>query len=66
VGNAIKFTEQGEIAVRVEKEQQDQCACQLHFGVRDTGISPLALKPLWARPAHNPARPQPAWCNCER
>ncbi len=38
VGNAIKFTDQGEVVMQVETEQQDQYACQLHFSVRDTGI----------------------------
>jgi len=38
VGNAIKFTDQGEVVVRVETEQRDQYACQLHFTIRDTGI----------------------------
>jgi PAS domain S-box-containing protein len=38
VGNAIKFTEKGEVIVRVESEkQQDGQAC-VHFSVVDTGI----------------------------
>lgn len=38
VGNAIKFTEEGEIAIEVRLESvHDQCA-RLHFLVRDTGI----------------------------
>jgi CheY-like chemotaxis protein len=38
VGNAIKFTERGEIAVAVEKEAATEGEVTLHFSVRDTGI----------------------------
>ena len=38
VGNAIKFTDQGEVVVRVELEQQDVGEVRLHFSVADTGI----------------------------
>jgi PAS domain S-box-containing protein len=38
VGNAIKFTETGEIAVLVELESQTATDIRLHFQVRDTGI----------------------------
>jgi PAS domain S-box-containing protein len=38
VGNAIKFTEAGEIAVLVEQESQTATDITLHFQVRDTGI----------------------------
>ncbi len=38
VGNAIKFTAQGEIAVRVERESQDDAGVILRLSVRDTGI----------------------------
>jgi PAS domain S-box-containing protein len=38
LGNAVKFTEQGEIVVQVEvEEENDQMAC-LYFAVHDTGI----------------------------
>ncbi len=37
VGNAIKFTEKGEIVVRVEKESETQSEVVIHFSVRDTG-----------------------------
>lgn len=37
VGNAIKFTAQGEVVVTVEPMQQDD-SHWLHFAVRDTGI----------------------------
>jgi two-component system, sensor histidine kinase and response regulator len=38
VGNAVKFTERGEVAVDVEKESEDEEGVLLHFSVRDTGI----------------------------
>jgi two-component system sensor histidine kinase/response regulator len=38
VFNAVKFTEQGEIVVRVEKLHQDARSTELKFQVRDTGI----------------------------
>ncbi len=38
VGNAIKFTAQGEVAVRVERESQTPERVDLHFAVTDTGI----------------------------
>ena len=38
VGNAIKFTDQGEIAVKVQMEGQQGEDCTLHFIVSDTGI----------------------------
>ncbi len=38
VGNAIKFTEQGEVAVTVEHDPGPDGAAQLRFSVRDTGI----------------------------
>ena len=38
VGNAIKFTERGEIVVRVEQENRIGDETCLHFSVRDTGI----------------------------
>lgn len=37
VGNAVKFTEEGEIVVSVDCLRLDEL-CQLHFAVRDTGI----------------------------
>lgn len=37
VGNALKFTEQGEISVKVEKEKQEGNSILLHFTIRDTG-----------------------------
>lgn len=38
IGNAIKFTEKGEIALTVELERQSGCEVALHFCVKDTGI----------------------------
>ena len=38
VGNAIKFTEQGEVAVSVSLQQQDDNGCVLYWEVRDSGI----------------------------
>ncbi|MGA2773486.1 MAG: PAS domain S-box protein [Bryobacteraceae bacterium] len=38
VGNAIKFTEQGEVNVRVERESEEEGRACLHFRVQDTGI----------------------------
>jgi PAS domain S-box-containing protein len=38
VGNAIKFTRSGEVAVRVTLEPRPDRTVQLHFSVRDTGI----------------------------
>ena len=38
VGNAIKFTEHGEVNVRVERESEEEGRACLHFRVQDTGI----------------------------
>ncbi len=38
VGNAIKFTDQGEIVVRAEPTEQTQTYAVVHFSVQDTGI----------------------------
>ncbi len=38
VGNAVKFTLQGEVAIEVEKEGEEGDALVLHFSVRDTGV----------------------------
>jgi len=37
-GNAIKFTEEGEVVIRVEMEKEEEDAMLLHFTVSDTGI----------------------------
>jgi PAS domain S-box-containing protein len=39
VGNAVKFTERGEVVVEIERDPQStQATAVLHFCVRDTGI----------------------------
>ncbi|HWC90105.1 MAG TPA: response regulator [Pirellulales bacterium] len=38
VGNAVKFTEHGEVAVEIACESSAEGAARLHFRVRDTGI----------------------------
>jgi PAS domain S-box-containing protein len=38
VGNAIKFTEKGEVVMEVDKENDSGKGVDLHFRVRDTGI----------------------------
>ena len=38
VGNGIKFTEQGEIVVRVDQEAQSNGEISLHVAVADTGV----------------------------
>jgi two-component system, sensor histidine kinase and response regulator len=38
LGNAVKFTERGEVVLRVEAESRETDGVLLHFVVRDTGI----------------------------
>jgi signal transduction histidine kinase/DNA-binding response OmpR family regulator/uncharacterized membrane protein affecting hemolysin expression len=38
VGNAIKFTDRGEVALKVQLENREGADCVLHFSVSDTGI----------------------------
>jgi signal transduction histidine kinase/DNA-binding response OmpR family regulator len=38
LGNALKFTEQGEVNLRVEQERAEPDCTYLHFSVQDTGI----------------------------
>ena len=38
VGNALKFTEQGEIVVEVRKEAESNDCGVFHFSIRDTGV----------------------------
>jgi two-component system sensor histidine kinase/response regulator len=44
VGNAIKFTEQGEVVLRVGEESRRDGRLTLHFTVRDTGVGIPAEK----------------------
>jgi len=44
VGNAIKFTDQGEVVVHVDLESESLSGVRLHFTVRDTGIGISAEK----------------------
>src|SRR5208283_2438522 len=44
VGNALKFTERGEIAVKADLKSRDDDSLLLHFTVRDTGIGIPAEK----------------------
>jgi two-component system, sensor histidine kinase and response regulator len=47
VGNAIKFTSQGEVVIRVEIQEESQDEVVLHFAIRDTGIGiPLEKQQL--------------------
>jgi len=46
VGNAIKFTERGEVVIRVRKQDQTADEAVLHFSVTDTGIGIPAGKQL--------------------
>ncbi|HEX5481153.1 MAG TPA: response regulator [Terriglobia bacterium] len=46
VGNAIKFTERGEVVVRVVEESRDPGRLALHFTVTDTGIGIAPEKQL--------------------
>ena len=38
LGNAIKFTDQGEVVLQVERKQEQDRNILLHFTIRDTGI----------------------------
>jgi CheY-like chemotaxis protein len=44
LGNAIKFTESGEVSLRVAVEQQKEGSATLHFAVSDTGVG---ISPKW-------------------
>jgi CheY-like chemotaxis protein len=49
LGNAIKFTDAGEVALRVQADGVDAQECLLHFSVSDTGvgIAPDVLKMIF-------------------
>ncbi len=38
VGNAVKFTEQGEITIQVKRKAQAEDSVTLHFVIKDTGV----------------------------
>ena len=38
IGNAVKFTSRGEVAISVDASETQSSVCQVHFAVRDTGI----------------------------
>lgn len=44
VGNALKFTDRGEISVRARVDQKIREGCSVHFSVSDTGIGIPAEK----------------------
>ncbi|MGA2718227.1 MAG: response regulator, partial [Candidatus Acidiferrales bacterium] len=44
IGNAIKFTDEGEIVLQVCVESQTEADCVLHFSVSDTGVGIPASK----------------------
>ena len=44
IGNGIKFTSAGEVAVKVQSESYGADGCNIHFAVSDTGIGIAAEK----------------------
>jgi signal transduction histidine kinase len=48
IGNAIKFTESGEILLRVEQDSLNTNSTFLHFSVKDTGVG--NARNGWVRP----------------
>ncbi|MGI9134955.1 MAG: ATP-binding protein, partial [Rhodoferax sp.] len=44
LGNAIKFTKAGEVALLVDADERDDTQASLHFRVRDTGIGMSAAQ----------------------
>jgi CheY-like chemotaxis protein len=44
IGNAVKFTSQGEVVLQVKKEDESSAEVTLHFAVSDTGIGIPAEK----------------------
>ncbi|SDD62353.1 PAS domain S-box-containing protein [Paenibacillus sp. UNCCL117] len=53
VGNAVKFTEEGEIAIRIRQKQREGERLQLEFTVKDTGVGiPQSYMPHLFQPFH--------------
>ncbi len=51
LGNAIKFTEQGTIALRASVVEEDECSLLVRFEVKDTGIGiPVEVLPRLFHP----------------
>jgi signal transduction histidine kinase len=46
VGDAVRFTERGEIVVEVRKKAESDDCAMFHFSVRDTGIE-IPLEKQW-------------------
>ncbi|MFW5754110.1 MAG: ATP-binding protein, partial [Marinilabiliaceae bacterium] len=44
MGNAVKFTQEGEVVLKVEKEKQEGEEVMLHFAIEDSGIGIPAEK----------------------
>jgi signal transduction histidine kinase len=67
VGNAIKFTERGEVALRIESEATDAATTTCHVAVRDTGIGitrdkqAAVFRALYAGGLRVVAMEAPAW-----
>jgi signal transduction histidine kinase len=43
IGNAVKLTSQGEVVLRVEKQEETEEKVTRHFAVKDTGLG-IALE----------------------
>ena len=65
VGNAIKFTSQGEVVLSVKMQERKTDAVLLHFAVRDTGIGThstfLCGHVLSDQPTNQPIASSPAY-----
>lgn len=46
IGNAIKFTDKGEVVIRVQEEERTEDNIKLHISVTDTGIGISSAKQL--------------------
>jgi signal transduction histidine kinase len=44
IGNAVKFTKQGQVCAKLQMDRQDPDRTNLHFAIRDTGIGISADK----------------------